>query len=93
MDKQVDSTYNEIKLGHQHRFVIYKLNDAMTEIVVQETAPPSQTYADFLAKMPKVRLNHAYVSYRQNDCRYGVVDFSYQESDGSDRSKLVFVVW
>jgi hypothetical protein len=57
VNPQVDTTYNEIKLGHKHGFVIYNLNEAMTEIVVQETAPPSATYAEFLAKMPKVWLN------------------------------------
>jgi len=53
----------------------------MTEIVVEETAAPSATYDDFAAKMPK------------NDCRYAVFDCPYKESDGSDRSKLIFIVW
>lgn len=81
MNKQVDETFQEIKLGHKHRFVIYKLNEPMTEIMVEHIAPPSQTYADFLKFLPK------------DDCRYAVFDANYTEKDGGERNKLVFVVW
>jgi len=74
------NVYQELKLGHAHRFALFKLSADMGEVVVDQTAPPSSTYQDFVSKLPS------------NDCRYAVFDFEY-EQDGGSRNKIVFVVW
>ena len=56
------------------------MNDKLTEIVVETTAPPSATFQDFLNALPA------------NDSRYVVMDFQYEE-EGARRDKVLFVLW
>uniref|UniRef100_A0A7S4MRM4 ADF-H domain-containing protein n=1 Tax=Vannella robusta TaxID=1487602 RepID=A0A7S4MRM4_9EUKA len=75
-------TFNDIKLSHKHRYVIYKRNADNTIIEVEQTADPSKTYDDFCAALPA------------NECRYGIFDMEYSKSDADGiRQKIVFVVW
>jgi len=74
------TAFTELKLGHQHRFVVYKLNDSLTEIVPEVLAEHSKTFNDFLAALPK------------NECRYCVFDFDYEE-ENAKKSKILFVLW
>ena len=75
-------TYQDIQLGHKHRFVLYKRSFGDVSIVVDKTAPPSATFNDFVASLPA------------NECRYAIFDFEYELSaaDGL-RQKILFVVW
>jgi len=72
--------YQELKLGHQHRYVVFKLNDTQSEVVVESSAPPTATYEEFVAALPK------------NDCRYAVFDFDFEDA-GRQTNKILFVVW
>jgi len=72
--------FNQLKLGKQHRYVLYKINDSNTEIVVENTQPKTATYEDFVKALPR------------DDCRYAVFDFEYQQ-EGGLRNKILFVVW
>lgn len=70
-----------MKLGHSHRFIIFALNDAKTEIVVSKASNESN-YEDFVNELP------------ENDCRYAVYDFEYETASGEGkRSKIVFYIW
>eukprot|EP00047_Mylnosiga_fluctuans_P001363 m.219952 g.219952 ORF g.219952 m.219952 type:complete len:140 (-) comp10279_c0_seq1:73-492(-) len=77
----VPTVYNEIKLGHKFEYVIFKINDALDTIVVDECAAPGTSYSTFLSKLPK------------DNGRYAVFDFKYELEDGGQRNKLVFIVW
>lgn len=72
--------FNELKLKHNHRYVMYAMNDAHTEIRVLKKAAPTATYDDFVAELP------------ENECRYGVFDYEFEE-DGRKQGKILFVVW
>jgi len=75
------TAFNELKLGKTHKFVIYAINDAKTEIVVSK-ASAEDKYDDFVAELP------------ENDCRYAVYDFEYETPSGEGkRSKIVFFIW
>jgi cofilin len=74
------NAFTELKLGHSHRYVIYKLNDSLTEIVPDVTADHSKGFNDFLDALPK------------NECRYCVYDFDYEE-ENAKKSKILFVLW
>ena len=80
VNDEVVETYQSIKMGHSYKFVIYKLNDDLTEIVVQEKAEKAE-YSDFIGKLP------------EKECRYAVFDFDYKLADGSQRDKILFIVW
>lgn len=77
----VVSAFQEMKLGHKYRYVIYALNDASTEVTVLKTAPPETPYDEFIVDLPP------------NECRYAVHDFVYETKDGGKRNKLAFIVW
>ncbi len=72
--------FQELKLGHSHRYVIFKMNENNTSVIVDKVAAPNATYDDFVKELPK------------NDCRYGIYDFEYT-IEGGARNKIVFVLW
>jgi len=80
VDDSVVTKYEELKLGHSHRYAFFRMNDTQTSIVVDKTAPPSATFDQFVKDLPP------------NDCRYAVFDFEY-ELDGGRRNKILFVLW
>lgn len=70
-----------MKLGKKFRFVIYRLNDKNSEIIVDETSNDSD-YDTFLSKLP------------EDDCRYAVYDFEYEIGGGEGkRAKILFFIW
>jgi len=77
---EVVTKYQELKLGHQHRYLLFKLTDDLKEVTF-EKASNDQAYADFVAALPT------------NDCRYAVYDFAFKAEDGGDRNKILFVLW
>merc|ERR1711916_143557 len=82
VDPECTNTFNELKLGHKHRFVIYKITDDKTNFVVDKTGAPDSQWDEFTGSLPK------------DDCRYAVYDFEYDAEDGSGkRNKILFVLW
>jgi cofilin len=82
VSQEVVSCFQEIKLSHKFRYVIFKRNADNTIIEIEKTADPSKTYDDFVADIPA------------NECRYAIFDLEYQKSDADGlRQKIVFIVW
>jgi len=81
VDDACQAIYNELKMSHSKRYVIFKLNDDLSKIVVDCEGGKSETYDDFKGKLPS------------DDCRYGVVDFDFKYPDGRENNKIVFVFW
>uniref|UniRef100_A0A7S2EY82 ADF-H domain-containing protein n=1 Tax=Stereomyxa ramosa TaxID=1078864 RepID=A0A7S2EY82_9EUKA len=77
----VQAKFQEMKLGHCYRYIIFRMSDDLTEVIVEKTAPETASYDDFVAELP------------ENDCRYALYD--YEADMGSDgiRNKLCFVLW
>lgn len=70
-----------MKLGNKHKFIIYKVNDAKTDIVVEETSK-SEDYDEFLQKLP------------EDECKYAVYLFEYElPGNEGKRSKIIFYTW
>lgn len=70
-----------MKLGKKHKFVIFALNDAKTEIIVEHTSTDAD-YDTFLGKLPDA------------ECKYAIYDFEYEIGNGEGkRSKIVFYTW
>mmetsp|Transcript_20493 Transcript_20493/g.28747 ORF Transcript_20493/g.28747 Transcript_20493/m.28747 type:complete len:141 (+) Transcript_20493:158-580(+) len=70
----------QLKLGKKLRYIVFKLNDTNTEIVVDKSAPSSASYEDFRKDLPA------------DQCRYAVFDLEFTV-DGNPRNKLVFILW
>ena len=79
------TAYNDIKLGHKFRYLVYALTDDLKEIRVLKTAPTSSTYDDFIEDMRQAE--------EKKQCRYGIFDAVYKLKDGQNRTKLVFILW
>jgi len=77
--------FNDIKLKHKYRYIIFSLTPDLREIAVLKTAPTSATYNDFLEDMTEAE--------QAKECRYAVFDADYTLKDGQQRSKLVFFLW
>jgi len=80
----VVTTYNELKTGRKHRYILYKMNNDFTEIVVDKVVPNSATYDDFIAELKALP---------KEECRYAVFDFEWTTSEGALRQKICFYVW
>jgi len=73
------TTYQELKLKKQLKFIIYSLNDTKTEVIVLNTSQSSD-YEEFLAALP------------ETECRWAVYDFEYDNGEGK-RNRLLFYSW
>ncbi|GBE83055.1 hypothetical protein BKA93DRAFT_560165 [Sparassis latifolia] len=71
--------FQELKLGKKSKYIIFKINDEHTEVVVEKTSP-SKSYEDFLADLP------------EGECRWAIYDFEY-EKEGGIRNKITFFSW
>lgn len=72
----------ELKLRKKYRYIIYKLNDDNTSIVIEKKVESADKYDNFLGELP------------EDDCRYAVYDFEFEKSPGEGiRNKICFVVW
>lgn len=73
--------FNEIKMNHKYRYVLFKISDDSTSIVIDKRGERSSSYDEFLESLPK------------KDGRYAVYDYEFKADDESSRNKLVFIVW
>jgi len=85
VNQECVTAYNDIKLGHKFRYIVYALTDDLKEIRVLKTAAPTSTYDDYLEDMKEAE--------EKRQCRYGIYDAVYKLKDGQNRSKLVFFLW
>lgn len=76
--------YQEIKLGHKYRYIIYRLSPDLKQVIVEKRAERNETYNDFATTL----LN----TVDLRECRYAVYDFEYTHNQ-MPRQKLVFVLW
>jgi len=74
------SEFNEYKLRNKYSYIVFKMNDQNTEIVIEKTGAPGAPYSEFVSHLP------------DNDCRYAVITVNYTGDEG-DRSKIVFFLW
>lgn len=79
------SVFNDIKLGHKYRYIVYALTPNLREITVLKKASPQYTYDDLVADFKEAE--------DSKQCRYAVFDADYELKDGQKRSKLVFFLW
>jgi cofilin len=72
--------YQELKLKHKYKYITFKLNDAFTEVVVDQ-AVENGTYDDFVGTL------------QETECRYAVFDFDYEKEGEGKRNKIIFISW
>lgn len=75
----VVAEFKQLKMRRKYRYVLFRIE--ADKVVVDATAPPSASFADFNAALP------------DSDCRYAVYDHEFLTPDGRKSSKLFFVTW
>lgn len=73
--------FMELKAKRTHRFVIFKIEETMKQIMVEKVGENSLSYDDFAASLPA------------NECRYAVYDFDFVTEENCQKSKIVFIAW
>ncbi|KAK7690273.1 cofilin [Cerrena zonata] len=77
--QSVLDTFQELKIGKKHKYIIFGLSADNTEIVVSKTNTDTN-YETFLAELP------------ENECRWAIYDLEYNKGEGI-RNKLLFITW
>lgn len=72
--------FQELKLGKKHKYIIFKINNEKTEIIVEKPST-STDYDDFIADLP------------EDACRWAVYDLEFEKEEGGRRNKIVFYSW
>ncbi|KAK6340965.1 cofilin [Orbilia brochopaga] len=80
--------FEELKLGKKLKYIIYKLNDNRSQIIVEQEGTLSDSgsyeeqYEEFVGKLP------------ETDCRWAIYDFEYELTAGEGkRNKICFISW
>jgi hypothetical protein len=76
--------FNNMKLKHKYRYIIFKLSDDHKSITIDKLGAKDETFDDFLQYMKEVK--------DKSDCRYATYDVEYDVS-GALREKIVFILW
>eukprot|EP00029_Vermamoeba_vermiformis_P000051 TRINITY_DN10055_c0_g1_i1.p1 TRINITY_DN10055_c0_g1~~TRINITY_DN10055_c0_g1_i1.p1 ORF type:complete len:140 (+),score=47.60 TRINITY_DN10055_c0_g1_i1:130-549(+) len=79
VDNECVNEFNAFKLRNTHRYIVFKIENAK-EIKIEKKGETTAAYDEFLKQLP------------DNDCRYAVYNFEYNQADGF-RSKIVFFLW
>uniref|UniRef100_A0A251V3W4 Putative ADF/Cofilin/Destrin, ADF-H/Gelsolin-like domain protein n=1 Tax=Helianthus annuus TaxID=4232 RepID=A0A251V3W4_HELAN len=59
--------------------MIFEIDKKKTQVVVEKTGNPAESYDDFTSALP------------ENDCRYAIFDFV--TSENCQKSKIFFIAW
>jgi len=69
VDPECVQLYNELKLCHNHKYIIFAFNKERTKIVVERTGEDDDmTYEEFIDSLPP------------NECRYAIFNFVFDHS-------------
>lgn len=71
----------ELKAKRNYRFIVFKIEEKIQQVIVEKLGSPEETYDDFAASMP------------ENECRYAVFDFDFTTPENCQKSKIFFVAW
>lgn len=76
---EVLDEFQKLSTKHQYRYIIFKINDEQTQIVVEKTGDKEKTFEDFKSDLPK------------DKCRYAVFDLNFETKEKQKREKVIFI--
>lgn len=71
----------ELKAKRNHRFIVFKIDERIQQVIVEKVGGPDESYDDFSASMPA------------DECRYAVYDFDFTTDENCQKSKIFFIAW
>lgn len=73
--------FMDLKKSRKYRYILYRIDlDSMT-VIVEATGAQDASYQELIDKLP------------ENDCRYAVYDYDFENDEGCKKSKIVFLAW
>uniref|UniRef100_A0ACD5Z245 Uncharacterized protein n=1 Tax=Avena sativa TaxID=4498 RepID=A0ACD5Z245_AVESA len=73
--------FQELKAKRSFRFIVFKINEKVQQVVVDRVGQPNESYDDFTACLPP------------DECRYAVFDFDWVTDENCQKSKIFFISW
>ncbi|KAL7160135.1 hypothetical protein ABFS83_01G073800 [Erythranthe nasuta] len=73
--------FMELKAKRNYRYIIFKIDESIQQVVVEKLGQKEETYDDFTACLP------------ENECRYTVYDFNFTTEELCHKSKIFFIAW
>ncbi|KAL5710975.1 actin depolymerizing factor [Ranunculus cassubicifolius] len=71
----------ELKAKRTFRFIVFKIDEKLKQVVVEKLGEPSESYDDFAASLPA------------EECRYCVYDFDFVTAENCQKSRIFFIAW
>ncbi|KAL0329776.1 UNVERIFIED_CONTAM: Actin-depolymerizing factor 1 [Sesamum radiatum] len=72
--------YLDLKAKRNYRFIIFKIEETIQQVVVEKLGQPDESYDDFSSSLP------------DDECRY-VYDFDFITNENCQKSKIFFIAW
>ncbi|KAG9441192.1 hypothetical protein H6P81_017046 [Aristolochia fimbriata] len=73
--------FQELKAKRSYRFIVFKIDERIQQVMVERFGKPSDSYEDFTSCLPA------------NECRYAVFDFDFTTDENCQKSKIFFIAW
>ncbi|KAG8061531.1 hypothetical protein GUJ93_ZPchr0003g17923 [Zizania palustris] len=80
VSEECKARFHELRLSRAHRFVVFKIDGAMPQVVVDKVGPRDAGFEDLTTSLPA------------DDCRYAVYDYDFTVDD-APRSKIFLISW
>ncbi|GAB4844472.1 Actin-depolymerizing factor 10 [Ancistrocladus abbreviatus] len=71
----------ELKAKRNYRFIVFKIEEKLQQVMVEKLGGPNETYEDFTNSLPA------------NECRYAVYDYNFTTDENCQKSKIFFFAW
>ncbi|CAD5163884.1 unnamed protein product [Musa acuminata subsp. malaccensis] len=71
----------ELKAKRNFRFIVFKIDERIQQVMVDKLGQPDESYDDFTASLPA------------DECRYAVFDFDFVTDENCQKSKIFFIAW
>ncbi|XP_047336860.1 actin-depolymerizing factor 7-like [Impatiens glandulifera] len=81
VDDECKLKFMELKTKRTYRYIIYKIEEKLKQVIVEKVGVPDQSYEDFTACLP------------ENECRYTVFDFDFMTPENVPKSRIFFIAW
>ncbi|MCE3050180.1 Actin-depolymerizing factor 10 [Datura stramonium] len=73
--------FSELKAKRDHRYIVFKIDDSVQQVVVEKVGRHDETHKDFANNLPA------------DECRYAVFDYDFTTNENVQKSKIFFVAW
>ncbi|KAL6128744.1 hypothetical protein ACLB2K_072099 [Fragaria x ananassa] len=71
----------ELKAKRNHRFIVFKIEEKIQQVIVEKIGGPDESYEDFTNSIPA------------DECCYAVYDFDFTTEENCQKSKIFFISW